>query len=297
MNSDNPKQIEKVASHLRSELLSIGIPPRPAAIDRVETEMNSDAPNYSVLEKLISLDVGVSGSLLKMANSAFFGFSGNVRSVQDSLQVLGLNNVSSAIAALALKKVFASVPNLERFWDSSACIAQVSGWLATQIKIPEGRIKGPEAYTFGLFRDCGIPLLMFNYSDYVDVLKLANQSDTLPFTDAEDEELGLNHAIIGSKLIKEWKMPIEFHVAVEHHHDRDVINGTKSPVTPNVARYFIAIAQLAEYLFQRQTGLNKTKEWGKLGEACLGLLDLTEQDVDELSKGVAEDKVHVQRIC
>lgn len=286
----------KLEANMRAELLSIGIPPRPAALDRVETEMHRDEPNFSVLEKLISLDVGVSGSLLKIANSSFFGFGGRVRSVHDSLHILGLNNVSSAIAALSLKKIFASVPNLERFWDSSACIAQISGWLATQIKIPGGRIRPQEAYTFGLFRDCGIPLLLFNFSDYIEVLKVANGESARSFTEVEDEELGVNHALLGAKLVKEWRMPIEFHVGIEHHHDPETIAGRKGPVTPDISRYFIALSQLAEYLYQRQTGLNKTSEWSKLGEACLGILDLSAEDVEELLGGVAENNVHVQQI-
>lgn len=281
---------------MRAELLSIGIPPRPAALDRVETEMNQEAPNYAVLEKLIKLDVGVSGSLLKIANSAVFGFSGGVRSVHDSLHILGLDNVSSAIAALSLKKVFASVPNLERFWDSSACIAQISGWLATQISIPGGRIRPQEAYTFGLFRDCGIPLLMFNYSDYISVLKQANDESLRSFTEIEEEDLGLNHALIGAKLVREWRMPLEFHVAIEHHHDPEVISGRGAQVTPDISRYFIAVSQLAEYLYQRQTGLNKTSEWAKLGADCLGILNLSEADTDRLLAGVAEQQVHVQQI-
>lgn len=284
-----------VKASIGHEMLAIGIPPRPAVLERIEAEMRQEEPNYAVLERLISLDVGVSASLLKIANSAWFGFSGNIRSVQDALQMLGLNTVASAIAALSLKKTFANVPNLERFWDSSASIAQISGWLAGQLHIPERRIKPEEAYTFGLFRDCGIPLLMFNFSDYIDVLKIANQEDVLPFTHSEDEELGVNHAMMGAKLVKEWRMPEEFQVAVEFHHDSGAISG-ETQLTPAISRHFIALAQLAEYLFQRQTNLNKTREWGKLGQVCMTVLDLTEADVEGLVQAVGTDKIHIEHV-
>ncbi|MEY4593230.1 MAG: hypothetical protein RIR18_2125 [Pseudomonadota bacterium] len=284
-----------VATSIGSEMIAIGIPPRPAVLERIEVEMRKVAPNYVTLERLISLDVGVSASLLKIANSALFGFSGNIRSVQDALQVLGLNTVATAIAALSLKKTFANVPNLERFWDSSACIAQISGWLATQFNFPERRIKPEEAYTFGLFRDCGIPLLMFNYSDYIDVLKIANLEEVSPFTDPEDKELGVNHAMMGAKLVKEWKLPTEFATAVEFHHDSGAISG-ETRVTPDISRHFIALAQLAEYLFQRQTNLNKTREWGKLGGVCMGVLDLTDEDVEALVTAVAANKIHLEQV-
>ena len=287
---------ESVVVMLRDELLSIGIPPRPAVLANIEAEMRSKAPNYVALEKIIRLDVGVSASLLKIANSAFFGFSGRIRSVQEALQILGLNTVASAIAALSLRKAFDHVPNMERFWDSSACIAQISGWLATQLKHPDRRVKPEEAYTFGLFRDCGIPVLMANFSDYIDVLRLANAEEVRPFTAIEDDEMGVNHAMIGAKLAKEWRLPIEYGAAIDFHHDREALLGLSPHVTPDIARYFIALAQLAEFLYQRQTGLNQTLEWGKLGDACLTVLHLDMEQVEALQQALAANQVHVEHI-
>lgn len=292
--TDAPPQ-ERVEVLLQDGLLSIGIPPRPAVLDNIEQEMHSKTPNYTALEKIIRLDVGVSAGLLKIANSAFFGFSGRVRSVQEALQILGLNTVASTIAALSLKKSFSHVPSLERFWDSSAAIAQISAWLATQIQLPEYRIKPNEAYTFGLFRDTGIPVLIANYSDYIEILKAANQESSQAFTAIEDEELGVNHAMIGAKLAKEWRLPIEFGAAIEFHHDREAIGGEKPQWVPDIARHFIALSQLAEHLFQQATGLNRTMEWEKLGAVCLGVLKLEEQETEALLESMKNSKAHIER--
>lgn len=286
---------ERVGILLQDGLLSIGIPPRPAVLDNIEQEMRSKTPNTAALEKIISLDVGVSAGLLKIANSAFFGFSGRVRSVQEALQILGLNTVASTIAALSLKKSFSHVPRMERFWDSSAAIAQISAWLTSQIAWPEHRIKANEAYTFGLFRDTGIPVLMANYADYIEILRTANQEDRQAFTVIEDEELGVNHAMIGAKLAKEWRLPIEYGAAIEYHHDADAIGGGKPHLIPDIARYFIALSQLAEHLFQQASGLNSTKEWGKLGEVCLGILRLDEKDSEQLLESMKSSRAHVER--
>lgn len=280
-----------VEIRLRDELVGIGIPPRPAVLMNIEAEMRSPAPNYVALEKIISLDVGVSASLLKIANSALFGMSGRVRSVKEALQILGLNTVASAVAALSLRKAFSHVPNMERFWDASASIAQISGWLAREIALPDRKVRPEEAYTYGLFRDCGIPILMANYLDYIDILRAANSESLRAFTEIEDEEMGVDHASIGATLAREWRLPIEYQAAIEFHHDSDAVRGASAHVMPDVARYFIALAQLAEYLFQRQTGLNKTQEWGKLGQACLDLLLLQPSDVDALQDTLAANEV------
>ena len=130
-----------VESTLGNEMVATGIPPRPAVLERIDHEMRQPEPNYVSLEKLISQDVGISASLLKIANSAAFGVGRNIRSVHDALQILGLKTVGAAIAALSLKKVFEKVPNLERFWDASSSVAQVSAWLAGNLKSTEYKIK------------------------------------------------------------------------------------------------------------------------------------------------------------
>lgn len=287
---------DRVVVMLRGELTAIGIPPRPAVLASIEAEMRRDTPNFAELERIISFDVGLSASLLKTANSAFFGFSGKVRSIQEALQILGLDAIANAIAALSLIKAFSHVRNMERFWDSSACIAQVSGWLASELELPGQKIRPNEAYTFGLFRDAGIAVLMANFSDYMDVLKIANQEPTRAFTAVEDDDMGVNHAQIGAKLAREWKLPPEYLAAIEAHHDTEVILGQSPDFKPDLSRYFIAIAQLAEYLLQRQSGLAKTNEWAKLGPACLEVLGLTEDNVAELLKALVEDRVHIQHI-
>ena len=296
MTSTQPQASTDVVIMLRNELVTIGIPPRPTVIASIEKEMRSDAPNYAELEKIISIDVGVSASLLKMANSSFFGVGRHVRSVKEALQILGLNSVAAAVTALSLRKAFAHVPNLERFWDSSAQIAQLSGWLSMQLDLPNQKIKAEEAYTFGLFRDCGIPILMANYADYIDILKAANEEESKSFTQIEEDEMGVDHAMIGAKLAKEWLLPIEFQGAIEFHHDLASLQDTNTASLPNAAPCFIAIAQLAELLFQRLSGLNKTREWNKLGAACLEILGISEERIEELLLEAREKGVHAEPV-
>ena len=290
----NPQQTKEIDKLLRLELSTVKIPPRPAVLLHIEAEMRSKAPNFGILEQFISVDVGISASLLKIANSAFFGYRGQVRSVREALQVLGLNTVATAIAALSLRKAFAHVPNLERFWDSSARIAQLSGWLATRLEFPYRKIRPEEAYTYGLFRDCGIPVLLSMYDDYFDILNAANNEEEKSFTAVENDAMGVDHAMIGATLANEWQLPIEFQAAIELHHDAEAIRGLNSHIAPDISRYFIAIAQLSEYLFQRLSGLNKTCEWNKLGEVCLEVLGIREEDTEQLLQAAKEKGVHVE---
>jgi HD-like signal output (HDOD) protein len=193
MSGDKTLRSE-IGAALKIEFADIKIPPRPAVLSSIEKEMRSKSPNLAALEKVISLDVGISASLLKVANSAFFGASAQIRSIKAALQILGLDLVGTTLSALYLRQAFSHVQHFERFWDSSARTAQLSGWLVNQIPPAYRKAKSEEAYTFGLFRDCGIPIMFSMLSDYFSILGRANDEAARPFTAIEDDEIGWNHA-------------------------------------------------------------------------------------------------------
>jgi HD-like signal output (HDOD) protein len=261
---------------LESTLRDIGIPPRPTILDHISTEMQKEEPNFNYLSRIITADVALSASLIKITNSPFFGFRSRVRSVKEALMVLGLDVASRAIAGIILRRAFPNAPSLERFWDSSARIARLSGWLAQ--RVTKNNLRPDEAYTYGLFRDCGIPILIARFPGYYGVLAEANHEANISFTTIEDTKLPTNHAVVGCLLAQSWWLPEETSLSIRYHHDANVLAAPTIPPSLN-SRYQIAVAQFAEYLLQQQTGLCHTQEWPKLGTACLRLLNITEADV------------------
>ena len=264
---------------LENSLRDVGIPPRPAILDRIAGEIHKDEPDFKRLSAIICADVSLSASLIKTTNSPFFGFRSRVRSVSEALMVLGLDVASRAIAGIILRKVLPDAPHLERFWDASARIARLSGWLAQHLA--KGKLWPDDAYTFGLFRDCGIPILLKRFPGYADVLTEANEDGERSFTAVEDARLPTNHAMVGCLLAQSWWLPEETCLAIRHHHDIAVIEiPATSPALSSP--HLIAIAQLAEHLVQRYSGLSHTSEWPKLGAACLRLLDLSEAGIEDI---------------
>jgi HD-like signal output (HDOD) protein len=264
---------------LEGSLKDIGIPPRPTILDRISREMLQDEPDYKRLANIIGADVSLSASLIKTANSPFFGYRNRVRSVNEALMMLGLDVASRAIAGIILRKVFPNSLHLERFWDASARIARLSGWLAQHVG--RNKLRPDDAYTFGLFRDCGIPVLLSRFPGYEKILTSANSETGRSFTVVENSQLPTNHAMVGCLLAQSWWLPEEACLAIRHHHEVAIIE-TPSITPPLTSRYRIAIAQFAEHLMQRHTGLSHTQEWPKLGAACLRLLDVAEDDVDAI---------------
>lgn len=268
----------EVDNRMRLEIRDIGIPPRPAILSEIDREMAKDDPDFGVLAKLIGSDVALAAGLIKTTNSPFFGFSKKVRTVHEAMLVLGLKVVIRTIAGLALKNVFPYVPSLERFWDASANTAQASGWLAQRLK-GKCTVRPSDAYTFALFRDCGIPVLLIPFPEYSKVLQEANTDETQSFTAIENQMLSINHAALGSDLAASWLLPADICSGIRFHHELEALGESDvSELTPT-ARQLIAIAQIAEYLVQAKTGMNKSCEWGKLGDACLSIVHLSQDDL------------------
>ena len=277
--ADEPQIKASLDSLMEGSLRDIGIPPRPAILERISSEMLREEPDYKRLATIIGADVALSAGLIKTANSPFFGYRIRARTINEALMLLGLDVASRALAGIILRRVFPNSLHLERFWDASARIARVSGWLAR--RVGNHKLRPDDAYTFGLFRDCGIPVLMMRFPEYRGILARANSEEELGFTAIEEVQLPTNHAIVGCMLAHSWWLPEEIYLAIRYHHDPKVI-ATPSITPPLTSRYRIAISQFAEHLVQRHTGLSHTREWPKLGEACLKLLDIAEDDIEDI---------------
>lgn len=275
---------------LEQAVREIGIPPCPAVLARINAEMASPDPDPVRLGRIISGDVSLSAGIMRIANSPWFGLSARPRNVQQALMMLGMDIAARAAAGIALRNAFPRQAAMERFWDASARIAQIAGWLRPRLDLPAEVTQG-DAYTFGLFRDSGIAVMMRRFEGYRDTLKLANESRERAFTEVESAHHPTNHALVGCMLARTWWMPETACLAIRHHHDIGAIASHAIALPPETAA-LIALAQFAEHALQRQSGLSMTQEWEKLGPHCLALLGLDETRAEEALRAAGEMSAH-----
>jgi HD-like signal output (HDOD) protein len=263
---------------LERSLLGIEIPPCPEILIRILDEMHREEPDYHRLSDLISADVALAAGLIKTTNSPFFARSQRARSVHDALTILGLRVTSHTIAGIILRNLFPNTPIMMRFWDASARTARLSAWLAYKLDIPG--FHSEDAYTFGLFHDCGIPILMMRFPQYKEVLGQANRNTLSEFTAIEESLVQTNHAVVGSALTRSWWLPEDMCQAIRHHHDLTAL--TPDSTLPKLHRQFIATTQFAEHFSQHQLGLDITEEWPKFCASSLETLQIDEEDLEFL---------------
>ena len=106
-------------------LQGISVPPQPQIMVDLQMEQVMPDPDLKSIARLISQDPGLSGSLLKIVNSPFFGLANRITSIQQAVNLLGVSRVINIVNAQSIRGELTdeNIVNLNRFWDSAQDIA------------------------------------------------------------------------------------------------------------------------------------------------------------------------------
>lgn len=281
-----------VDHELEQTVLNLGIPPCPKILLAISVEAKRENPDLQKIEKLICADVGLSASLIKTVNSPFYGLRTKVHTVMQAIHLLGLSHLSLIVTGMVLRDALKGMSKVDmgRFWDASSKVAIISSYIAGRLPYiayehTRRRIDKDEVYTYGLFQDCGIPVMLSYHPEYKQVLAEANQARDRKFTEIEDVKYVNNHTMIGYMLAKSWGLP-EFMVqAIRHHHEHASLAQDAAFLSPE-SKDFIALALLSERAIQIISGLNQGCEWEKGGHWVMQHFGLSEADFESIIKGI-----------
>lgn len=273
-------------------VLELGIPPCPKILLDISAEIRKDEPDFQRIEKCVGQDVGLSAALIKTVNSPFYGLRSKVHSVMQAIHMLGLTQLSLMLTGMVLRDVLKGMckVDMERFWDASTKVAIISSYIAGRLPYmvyeqKRRHIDKDEAYTYGLFQDCGIPIMLNQHTAYKETLVTANQSLGRKFTEIEDAEYGQNHAIIGYALAKSWGLPEAMYQAIQMHHEHEVLAKNNNFISAE-SRDLIAVSLLAERAIQIITELNHTCEWQKGEQWVMQHFGINDDDLASIVKGI-----------
>jgi HD-like signal output (HDOD) protein len=165
----------------------------------------------------------LSARVLKVANSPYYGRSGQVGSVERAVQLLGLVAVRGIAAAGALDRMTPGRAGQHfdplRFRRHSAAVA-----CAAQALSRKGRcdVDG-EAFMAGLLHDIGVLLLVKSDPQQMASFRPPEGLSAVEARRAEREHLGLDHEGAGVLLVHNWALPPWLSEAVAHHHAPEVL--------------------------------------------------------------------------
>lgn len=282
--------VELTDEQIRRVLQGISVPPQPQIMVDLQMEQIMPEPDLRNIARLISQDPGLSGALLKTVNSSFFGLANRIASIRQAVNLLGCNSVINLINAQSIKGELSddAIVTLNRFWDTAQDVAMASLSLAKRIGYPAP----DEAYTLGLFHNCGIPLMVKRFPGYMSVLEeaYASASAETRVTDIENRALNTNHAVVGYFTAKSWNLPLHLCEAIANHHNALSLFSDDSGRDASL-KTLLAILKMAEHICASHRVIGdqaEDHEWQTIAQLVLEYVGLSEYDFVSLKESIRE---------
>ena len=263
---------------------SYNIPPQPHILTLIEAA----GDDINEIAHIVSQDVALSSGLLQTINSPYYGLANHISSIQQAAVLLGLKAVKNIVNCQLLKARSGDYQNkdLSDFWQSATDVANTASTLVHIL----GFGSTDEAYTLGLFHNCGIPILMEKYADYSSVMQSAYNSDNTRITEIENSHYSTNHAVLGYMVSRIWKLPEHLRIAIRDHHNFERLT-FKSSEFGSEADTILVILKMAEHIAHVHAVLgkdHKDNEWDKIKYTLFEFLGISEPDFDDISDSVIE---------
>lgn len=274
--------LELDSNQIEQILQGIAIPPQPQIMVDLQMEQFHPTPDINRIANLIAQDVGLSGTMLKIVNSAAYGLANNITSVQQATLLLGIKSVINIINGISIRGELSDedIVELNHFWDTSFDIAVVSQNIARQIGIP-----APEdAYSLGLFHNAGIVLMNQRFDGYMEHLREAYSGNYERVIDAENQRYRTNHAVIGYYTARAWKVPkIICDAIADHHNIIDVFRGDNASNAQK--KSLLSVLKIAEHLCGNAKTLGQCDtdvEWERIQYPIFEFTGLGPYDIDSM---------------
>ena len=214
----NSKQ--KILAKVRS------LPAMASTATKMSKLMEDPNVNISEVVDTIKYDPGLTANVLKMANSAYFGFSNSVNSIRHAIVLMGIKQVHRLVIAASFSSMmgkYVAGYDLEEggLWRHSVAVAIASEKIDQMLKINMADL----AFTAGLLHDIGkLVLSTFVDDDFSKIESEAHKGDK-SFEVAEKGILGIDHAEVGGAILEGWNSPRDLVDAVRWHHNPDAFSG------------------------------------------------------------------------
>jgi HD-like signal output (HDOD) protein len=132
------------------------LPPLPSVAARVMNMADDDRTSALDLAQVLSTDQALTAKLIRISNSAYYGFARRVSTVREAVLVLGFKQVRQMAVGASVMNAFKGSKlsdgfDLDLFWGHSIAVAVAAETLAKKTRVA----KPEDAFTAGILHDIG----------------------------------------------------------------------------------------------------------------------------------------------
>ncbi|MGE4552166.1 MAG: HDOD domain-containing protein [Desulfovibrionaceae bacterium] len=209
------------------------LPFSPALLQTLfaQTGMDSVSSMEEVAET-IAHDQGLTARILTLANSAFYGLQSEVASVRRAAAVLGMREIRNLVLALGVRGLTRRRPlpasfDLPVYWRHQVRAAVMAREVARRARLTGA----DDLFTAGLLHDLGkLVTALYRPEAWEGIRALAREEDLADVV-AEEHYWGLDHAVIGSLVLKSWDFPPALTEPLNWHHSPELAGDYRPQAT------------------------------------------------------------------
>ncbi|MDI9570883.1 MAG: HDOD domain-containing protein [Pseudomonadota bacterium] len=198
---------------LQSKVNSIAaIPTVPATLRRISAMLEKPRISLDELSRLISNDPALTTKILKMVNSAAYGFPGRISSVSHATMLLGLNVIKGLLLGVSVFELMEKT--IIGLWEHSLACTTAARFIAQKkgLKEPE------EVSVCALLHDIGKAVLMLQFPQAFEKAMQDAENEEITIYEAEARYFAASHAEVGQWLIQKWHFPPGLIDVIHYHH-------------------------------------------------------------------------------
>jgi len=217
-------QQSSLASQPKQEAVAVllddveGLVSPPDVCMRVFELIHSPMTGTREIAAVVGIDPNLTARLLRMANSAFYGFSRKIDTISRAVTVIGTTELYQLVLSVSAVQTFSNIPNdlvkMDTFWRHSV----YTGLLARALAVRAHVLHPERLFVAGLMHDIGSLVLYHQRPDAMRDILLVAEGDEELLYQAELERFQFTHASIGGELMERWRLPPEMVQAVKWHH-------------------------------------------------------------------------------
>ncbi len=180
--------------------------------------LNDTKSSASHLAQVVGNDPGLSATLLKMVNSAFYGLPSKVSSITRAIALIGGNELSTLAMGISVIRYFKDIPpemfDMKQFWMHSVATGVLSRVLAhRKVSLSE-----EELFIGGLLHDIGRLIIFKAYPLTAAFAIQQARERRVSLFRVERELFKYDHAAVAGLLLEKWNFPKPLTLMIKHHH-------------------------------------------------------------------------------
>lgn len=201
----------------------VNIPSLPEIVTKVMDIVRDPRSSAEHLGRVISCDPGLTSRVLRLVNSAYYGFPRQISSIQQAIAMVGFTTIRGLVLSSSIFRIFTPRSagerafDYKRFWKhslyTSIAAKQINKFLYNK--------EDENLFTAAMLHDIGkIILEQYDHENYIQAYnEIENIFDSKSVLDTERKYCLVSHPEMGSFVADKWNLPQVINDSILYHHD------------------------------------------------------------------------------